>query len=198
VGLNSKGTAVQLQRMVGDVWKVVLQTRVRRDKTYLFTVKPSLGVNVYRAKTVKNRHLRSAVSRTIRVRGTVPNVEPPSSLNAVQQLIFDQTNLERAARGLAPLVYSEGVEAAAQPWAEHMAATGELVHNPAYTSQIPAGWTAAGENIAYAYAPEAAVAGWMGSEGHRGNILDNYTHIGVGYAVASNGTPYYVQNFGKY
>ncbi len=39
------------------------------------------------------------------------------------------------------------------------------------------------ENIAWGYrTPAAVVEGWMGSRGHRGNILDcRYTHIGVGF-----------------
>jgi uncharacterized protein YkwD len=54
----------------------------------------------------------------------------------------------------------------------------------------------AGENIAYGYAsPADVVAGWMSStEGHRENILGNYTHLGVGVAER-NGTLYWVQLF---
>ena len=45
-------------------------------------------------------------------------------------------------------------------------------------------YSAAGENIAAGYgAPAALVEGWMGSEGHRDNILStSFTHIGLGYA----------------
>ena len=42
-----------------------------------------------------------------------------------------------------------------------------------------------GENIAWGYpTPEAVVAGWMNSPGHRANILrDEYTHLGVGIST---------------
>ncbi|MET9933955.1 CAP domain-containing protein [Streptomyces sp. NPDC006324] len=41
-----------------------------------------------------------------------------------------------------------------------------------------------------------AVADWMGSSGHRANILNcSLKDIGVGVAVTSNG-PWWVQNFG--
>lgn len=196
VSLRSVGVGVQLQRKVGNGWKVIETTRVRRNKTYSFSVSVSAGTNIYRAKTAKNRNLRSGVSRAITVRGVVPSPQP--SLNAVQQLIFDQTNQERTSRGLPPLVYAEAVEDVAQPWAAHMAATQQLDHNPAYGSQMPSGWTGAAENIAEGYAPGEVVAGWMSSTGHRDNILGDYTHIGIGYAVASDNTYYYVQNFGKY
>jgi uncharacterized protein YkwD len=198
VTLRSAGVAVQLQRKAGGAWKVIQTTRVRKNGTYSFKVRPAAGANVYRARTVRTRQLRSAVSRAITVRGTAPAGQQPPSLNAVQQLIFDQTNQERTSRGLPALVYSEGVEGVAQPWAEHMAATGQLDHNPAYGEQMPGGWAAAAENIASGYKPNAVVAGWMSSEGHRANILGDYTHIGIGYAVDSGGTPYYVQNFGAY
>ena len=44
-------------------------------------------------------------------------------------------------------------------------------------------YRSAGENIAMGYStPEAVVAAWMNSEGHRANILSaNYTTLGVGY-----------------
>ena len=38
--------------------------------------------------------------------------------------------------------------------------------------------------------------GWMNSYGHRANILkSNYTQLGVGYALDSNGNTYWVQMF---
>ena len=55
----------------------------------------------------------------------------------------------------------------------------------------------AGENIAAGYrTPEAAVAAWMGSSGHRSNILNaNFTALGVGYASGGSYTNYWVQEF---
>lgn len=60
---------------------------------------------------------------------------------------------------------------------------------------LASGW-AAGENIAAGYRSVAAACqGWMGSSGHRANILgDSYTAIGTGYAPGPGG-PYYVQVF---
>jgi Cysteine-rich secretory protein family len=55
-----------------------------------------------------------------------------------------------------------------------------------------------GENIVYGYpTPEAVVAGWLASPGHRANIENpGFTAIGVGAAAASGGTMYWGQNFG--
>jgi len=55
-----------------------------------------------------------------------------------------------------------------------------------------------GENLAVGYAsPEEVMAGWMGSDGHRANILhDSFTELGVGVRVAPDGQIHWVQEFG--
>jgi uncharacterized protein YkwD len=52
-------------------------------------------------------------------------------------------------------------------------------------------WSAVAENIAAGYGdPASVVAGWMGSQGHKDNILSpNYTEIGIGYVYLA-GSPY--------
>ncbi|MCG2731279.1 MAG: CAP domain-containing protein [Acetobacterium sp.] len=51
----------------------------------------------------------------------------------------------------------------------------------------------AGENIAAGYAsPEAVMAGWMNSEGHRANILNpEFKKLGVGYVDSTSGYGHY-------
>ena len=60
-------------------------------------------------------------------------------------------------------------------------------------------WSNLGENVAYGYGSVAAVmSAWMNSSGHRANILSSsFAHVGVGRADASNGTPYWTQDFGR-
>ena len=55
-----------------------------------------------------------------------------------------------------------------------------------------------GENVAYGYTTGAAVtAGWMGSSGHRQNILNpDYRLLGVGAAQDADGRWYAAQVFG--
>lgn len=60
-------------------------------------------------------------------------------------------------------------------------------------------WAAAGENIGAGYrTPEEVMAGWMGSDGHRRNILNaNFREIGVGYfSGAGDYGVYWVQDLG--
>jgi uncharacterized protein YkwD len=55
-----------------------------------------------------------------------------------------------------------------------------------------------GENIAWGYrTPQAVMAAWLNSAGHRANILKcTYKALGVGLAYKSDGTPYWTQEFG--
>lgn len=57
----------------------------------------------------------------------------------------------------------------------------------------------AGENVAQGQrTPAEAVAGWMQSPGHKGNILQtDYTRTGVGTATSKSGKVYWTQIFAK-
>lgn len=54
-----------------------------------------------------------------------------------------------------------------------------------------------GENLVGGFkTPEAAMSSWMGSPGHKTNILDpDFTSIGVGYYHGDDGYDYWVQIF---
>jgi uncharacterized protein YkwD len=119
-----------------------------------------------------------------------------------------RTNAERRAQGLPALTKSVNLMRAAQIQADQMASTGRLDHDlpgtayPTLSSRLAAvsyTMAAAGENIGEGYTSAAdATAGWMGSSGHRANILSSkYTEIGTAVAAARNGTRYWVQVFGR-
>jgi uncharacterized protein YkwD len=62
------------------------------------------------------------------------------------------------------------------------------------------GFKALAENLAYnkgfADAASCAVVGWMRSEGHRDNILnEEFTRSGIGIARAADGRVYFTQVF---
>lgn len=110
-------------------------------------------------------------------------------------------NADRAANGLAPLARMTAMDSTAQGWAEHMAGTETLVHNPDYSQQIPGGWMLAAENVLYDWtlSPSHWQANWMDSAGHRANILNGaFTHVGVGFAQSDDGRYYAVQIFAAY
>lgn len=101
------------------------------------------------------------------------------------------TNAIRSYNGLGTLSSNATLNAAAQACAERMAAAGSLEH-----SSATPGFGYWGENIAQGYGSAPAVfAGWMGSSGHKANILGaHYTQMGIGYVASGN---WWCQQFGS-
>lgn len=117
-----------------------------------------------------------------------------------EQAMLDLTNQARADAGLAPLVLDNAVSEIARAWSGSMAASQTLSHNPQFVSQIAAvvsGWQRIGENVAYAPTPASAQSGFMGSDGHRANILGDYNRVGVGVVRDSSGRMWVTVNFVK-
>ena len=107
------------------------------------------------------------------------------------------TNEERKDAGLEPLTVDDELMDFAQIRAEEIS---ELYsHNrPSGAPDGPYAEYQYGENIAKGYTtPQAAVDGWMGSDAHRAEIMnDTYNDsFGVGVYRAPNGTYYWVQVF---
>ncbi len=114
--------------------------------------------------------------------------------------VLTKVNRQRTKRDLRPLRATTCLSAkVAQPWARHLARTEQLVHQEMGTIfETCSGLHLVGENIASGYATARAVMrAWMHSPGHRANILrKGFRKIGLGLAVSSNGTRYWVQDFG--
>ena len=107
-------------------------------------------------------------------------------------------NAARADAGLDPLTRDSALDRLARKWAYKIAADRELSHNPDLAEQVPEGWQGIGENVAMGYPTGAEMhRGWMSSDGHRANILGDYTHIGIAFVVV-DGTSWGVQVFAKY
>ena len=112
--------------------------------------------------------------------------------------VLQLVNQARADAGLAPLTADPALTAAAQTRAEELTTLYSHTRpdgRSCFTALTEAGvaYGAAGENIAAGYAsPEAVVAGWMASDGHRANILSaDFTQMGLGYAPAEDGFGHY-------
>lgn len=113
---------------------------------------------------------------------------PPPDGSVVQQLLVIH-NEERSKRGVPKLKLDDRLTAAAQLHADWMRSNGRLSHRGENGSSVSGRivaqgyrWSAAGENIAAGYSSAQSVtSGWMGSSGHRRNILnDSYVHCGFG------------------
>ncbi|WP_305852920.1 CAP domain-containing protein [Actinotalea soli] len=123
----------------------------------------------------------------------------PAAAGPAEDLLA-KVNAERAAVGAGPLRLDGAMNQVAGAWSQAMADAGEMSHNPSYASQIPAGWTAAAENVAWNR--PADVAGlhtaWMNSAGHRANILNPaFTDVGIAVVVV-DGRAWGTQVFAAY
>jgi uncharacterized protein YkwD len=132
----------------------------------------------------------------------------PAWADSFDDRVLDLANQERASRGLAPLSLSAELQSAARGYAAAMAGGGFFGHDgpdgSTPGSRIEAagyrGWTFYAENIAAGQgSPEAVMAAWMNSDGHRKNLLDpRAREIGIGHVFAG-GTRFghfWVQDFG--
>lgn len=93
-------------------------------------------------------------------------------------------NAARVAHGRAPVQVTPGLRTIARDWSGFMAAVGRLDHNPRLVEQITGGvtssWDGIAENVAYGDGPNQTHAAFMGSPGHRANILDPaWEYVGV-------------------
>lgn len=136
----------------------------------------------------------------------VPLADGPdgsASENPYIQQVVDLVNEERAKEGLSPLQKSDEVSAAADVRAHEIAVSfshtrpdGRRYRTVLEDNGVSSHFS--GENIAGGYrTPDEVVSAWMGSEGHRENIMNpDYTHIGVGYYNDSaSGLSYWCQLF---
>lgn len=121
----------------------------------------------------------------------------PQAVTDLQAEILRLVNVERQKVGLDPLQYYSAGQSAADTRAEEITEVFDHTRpngSSCFTALHEAGvhYYAAGENIAMGYpTAEAVMEGWMNSEGHRANILnENFTHLIVGV----NGT-HWVQLF---
>ncbi len=113
---------------------------------------------------------------------TAPAPAPPPPAATCTNDVLTCVNNARAARGLSALTTNSTLTAAAQSCAERMAANGKMTHS----AGPPAGFSTWGENIAVGYPSASSVFdAWMGSDGHRANIVNpSYTRMGMGYVAS--------------
>ena len=125
-----------------------------------------------------------------------PTQAQGSGYSALAAEVVQQTNMERAARGLTELRVDSELTRAATVRAR------ELVESFSHTRPDGSSWSTvsgavSSENIARGHdSADRVMAAWMSSDGHRDNILRaSYTRIGV-CALEAGGVLYWVQLFG--
>jgi uncharacterized protein YkwD len=109
---------------------------------------------------------------------------PPPSNGGDEARALQLVNSERAKAGVAPLQLSTGARSVARAWSGYMAGHG-MSHNPDLSGDLAragvTGWSTIGENVGYGGSVDYVHSLFMGSGGHRANILKaSYTHVGIG------------------
>jgi len=112
------------------------------------------------------------------------NASDPSAVGEILALV----NRERQKNGLPPVADDPVLSTIAQNHAADMAGRRYFSHtNPdgkdlfERLGEAGVSYRRAAENIASGYRnPAALIRGWMGSPGHRKNILGDFTKVGVG------------------
>jgi uncharacterized protein YkwD len=146
---------------------------------------------------------------------TAPSSAAPDpgvdEITSLAKKAVDLVNQERVKAGLNPLKWNDQLAVAATAYAQEMASRGFFAHNSpdgstpverARRSGYQAyGWgdVYVGENLGRGYnSAESVHQAWMNSEGHRTNLLlPKYRELGIGIAVAADGTRYWAQEFGS-
>lgn len=110
-----------------------------------------------------------------------------------ERQLLDLVDRDRAKAALPPLVRDARLAAVARSYSREMAKTGDVAHVSRRTGSVVDRVRAAGvapapttlaENVASAVSAAEAEQAFMGSPGHRENLLSReVTHIGVGVAV---------------
>jgi uncharacterized protein YkwD len=129
---------------------------------------------------------------------SVTSAQPGATRSASDRYeaeVVAATNAERTDRGLVAVRAEDCVDSYAEAQARRMAAEGRMVHQDLGPVMAACDLQRVGENVAYGYPTGTAVtAGWMGSPGHRANILKpEFRLIGVGAAQGSDGRWYAAQ-----
>lgn len=130
-----------------------------------------------------------AVAQTLPPAPACPDPTAPGPTDPSLQAALDLVNSYRQAAGAPPVTLDSRLNAAAQSHSGDMARTGIFSHTGSDGSNAGQRitrqgyrWSSWGENIAGGYATwQAAIRGWMGSPGHRRNLLNPaYRHMGLG------------------
>lgn len=127
----------------------------------------------------------------------IPNAEMISMEKDVARLV----NKVRAEKGKNALIYDEQLSKAAVARAKELQRNFDHIRpngTPWYTvmDEYNIFYMVCGENIAYgSTSAEDVMQLWMNSPPHYENIMDDFTHIGVGHYKDSNGRNFWVQLF---
>jgi uncharacterized protein YkwD len=199
-------------------------TRRRRYLSALLVATGVVGVAVEGSSAASSARTVSVTTRSggvVQVRwvaGDWTTLEPAAvTSTSVPQIgcidgvntMFALVNKQRTKAGKKPLVLATKLTKAAQAHNRWMASTGNIVHGDArypnkwideIREQGYGGWSL-GQNLAAGNGSASAAFGaWMGSPGHKANILGAYKHVGIACRdqIGTRWRIYWTVNFGNW
>jgi len=111
-----------------------------------------------------------------------------------EHAFLQKLNQARVNGGLAALVSDSKLAPTSRSWSHDMAGRNQLSHHPnlaQVAGQVEPSWRAIGENVGVGYSVQGLHDAFMGSAGHRANIMKStYNRVGVG--VAHSGSKIWV------
>lgn len=151
---------------------------------------------------------QTAGQRTVTTQGEIPKTRTSGNpladcTSSTTRRVVELANEARADEDLNKLYCDRQLARVAQRHAQDMCEHNYLSHTSRdgrsmvdRADEAGIDYMALGENVALGQrTPERVHTGWMNSEYHRANILnDMFSRLGVGY-VACDGQPYWVQVF---
>jgi uncharacterized protein YkwD len=163
--------------------------------------KPAASTTLARTTTKATTKAATAPRTT----ATKPATTAPAGNSSYEQQVLTLTNAQRAAAGCPALIWNGTLASVARAHSQDMAAKGYFDHNSQNGTTPAQRLTAAGypyrqmaENIAAGQStPDNVMTSWMGSAGHKANILNcSLKEIGVGFATGGPYGTYWTQDFG--
>jgi uncharacterized protein YkwD len=128
-------------------------------------------------------------------------------IESLEQQCLDEINRVRIRNGLQRLMFYEELLPVAREYSRRMAEQNFFSHNDPEgrsvrerVEEADIKWRMVGENLAYSNGHVNPVAaslhGWMGSPGHRANILEpNFSLTAIGVWISEDGTVYFTEIF---
>jgi hypothetical protein len=124
------------------------------------------------------------------------DARPARALTSVESCFYSATNRERSKVGRPRLALKSDLTSIARRHSRRMAADGTIYHNNNLGNEVSGNWWAAGENVGMGPDCQSIQDAFMGSPGHRSNIIDrDYNQVGIGVAYDDEGTVYVTVDF---
>lgn len=196
--LSTTSTAADVRVLNESVTSLAPDTDLNGDPVedhYSTTTTTTTTTTVARAASALASDTSSETTTTVE-----EGVSPPPTSGA--EAHFDsgaesdfagRINNLRSSNGLGALSRSGSLDSEARSWARTLGERGELSHSGLGRLLPP--WLAAAENVATGGDVPSVFGGLAGSGGHLGNMVGDYTHMGVGVWVDPNGRIWTVHIF---